>query len=53
MSEAQCALCMDTIDSHLGFTRCSCKAIAVDDGRYLAEDLRNVLIIKDKVRENE
>ena len=47
MTKAQCALCMDIISSHLGFTECSCKAIAVDDGRYIAKDLRNVIEVGD------
>jgi hypothetical protein len=44
---AQCNLCKDIITSKLGFTRCKCEAIAVDDGRYLAKDLRNVIEVKE------
>ena len=49
MTSAQCALCKEIINSASGFTRCKCEAIAVDDGRYLAKDLRNVMEVSDAV----
>jgi hypothetical protein len=47
MTSAQCALCKDIINSKLGFIRCECGTIAVDDGRYLAIDFDYVLEVKD------
>jgi hypothetical protein len=49
MTKAQCVLCKDIITSEQGFARCECEAIAVDDGRYLAKDLRNVIEVPDAV----
>ncbi len=49
MTSAQCALCKDIISSELGYARCECEAIAVDDGRYLAKDLRNVIEVPNDV----
>ena len=43
---AQCAICKDIITSSGTLQRCSCKAIAVDDGRYLAADLKNIIKVK-------
>jgi len=47
MTTAQCAICKDIINSDLGFVRCKCESIAVDNNRYLAKDLRNVIEIKE------
>jgi hypothetical protein len=49
MTSAQCALCKDIITSERGFAWCKCEAIAVDDGRYLAKDLTNVIKVSDAV----
>ncbi len=49
MTSAQCALCKDIITSERGFTRCKCEAIAVDDGRYIAKDLGNVIEVRNAV----
>ena len=49
MTSAQCAWCKDIITSELGFTACKCEAIAVDDNRYIAKDLRNVIEVRDAV----
>jgi len=49
MTSAQCALCKDIITSEGGFTWCNCEAIAVDDGRYIAKDLGNVIKVPDEV----
>jgi len=47
VTQAQCALCKEVINSHLGYSSCTCGAIGVDDGRYIAKDLRDVIQIKD------